>query len=69
MKDNEKGAKMAKELRKLFKKNIKHENYKDVLLNNQQLYHKMKTVRSQNHEIGSYEIKYPLVVLIIHNIY
>ena len=38
------------------KKDIKHENYKDVLFNNKQVYHKMKTIRSQRHQLGSYEI-------------
>ena len=38
------------------KKDIKHENYKDVLFNNKQVYHKMKTIRSNNHKLGSYEI-------------
>ena len=38
------------------KKNIKHENYNDVLLNNKQVYHKLKTIRSQRHQLDSYEI-------------
>ena len=38
------------------KKDIKHENYKDVLFNNEQVYHKMKTTQSQRHQLGSYEI-------------
>ena len=33
-----------------------HEDYKETLFNNKQMYHKMKTIRSQNHELGSYEI-------------
>ena len=46
------------------KNNIKHEDYKNVLLNNEQLHHKMKTIRSQKHQLGSYEInKYRLAVL------
>ena len=40
----------------VIKKNIKHENYKDVLFNNKQVYHKMKTIRSQRHQLGRYEI-------------
>ena len=28
----------------------------NVLLNNEQLHHKMKTIRSQKHQLGSYEI-------------
>ena len=58
MKDNNKGGKTAKGLKKnIIKKNIKHKNYKDVLFNNKQIYHTMKTIRSQNHELKSYEIK------------
>ena len=37
-------------------KDIKHENYKDVLFNNKQLCHKIKTIRSQRHQLGCYEI-------------
>ena len=40
----------------MIKKDIQHENYKETLFNNKQMYHKMKTIRSRNHEIGSYEI-------------
>ena len=57
MKDNDKGGKTAKGIKKnVIKKHIKHENYKDVLLNQKQLFHTMKTIRSQNHQLGSYEI-------------
>ena len=38
------------------KKNIKHEDYNNVLFNNKQLHHKMKTIRSNNHQLGSYEL-------------
>ena len=55
-KDNEKGGKTAKGIKKnVIKNNIKHEDYKNVLLNNEQLHHKMKTIRSQKHQLGSYE--------------
>ena len=50
--DNNKGGKTAKGI----KKDINHINYKETLLNNQQMYHKMKTIRSNCHEIRSYEI-------------
>ena len=54
---NDKGGKTAKGIKKnIIKKNIKHENYKDVLVNNKQIYHRMKTIRSGNHQIGSYEV-------------
>ena len=57
IKDNEKGNKTTKGIKKnIIKNSIKHEDYKNVLLNNEQLYHKMKTVRSQKHQLGSYEI-------------
>ena len=57
VKDNEKGGKTAKGIKKnVIKNNIKHEYYKSVLLNNEQLHHKMKTIRSQKHQLSSYEI-------------
>ena len=46
MKDNQKGGKTAKGIK----------NYKETLFNNKQMYHQMKTIRSQNHQLGSYEI-------------
>ena len=52
MKDNQKGGKTAKGI----KNNITHENYRDTLFNNKQIHHKMKTIRSVNHQLGSYEI-------------
>ena len=57
IKDNDKGGKTAKGIKKnIIKNNITHKNYKDVLLNNKQIYHTMKTIRSNKHEIGSYEL-------------
>ena len=57
IKDNHKVGKTAKGIKKIVIKNdIKHEDYKNTLLNNKQMYHKMKTIRSQNHQLGSYEI-------------
>lgn len=50
-------GKNAKGIKKVvIKKDIKHENYKDVLLNSEQNHHKMKTIWSNNHQLGSYEI-------------
>ena len=50
-------GKTAKGTKKnVIKKGIKHENYKDILFNNKQVYHKMKTIRSERHQLGSYEI-------------
>ena len=57
VKDNEKGGKTAKGIkRNVIKNNIKHEDYKRTLLNEEQMHHKMKTIRSQRHQLGSYEI-------------
>ena len=57
MKDNHRGGRTAKGIKKyIIKNNIKHENYKETLFNNEQMHHKMKTIRSNNHQIGSYEL-------------
>ena len=57
IKNNEKGGKTAKGIKKnIIKNNIKHEDYKRTLLNEEQMHHKMKTIRSQRHQLGSYEI-------------
>ena len=57
IKDNQKGGKTAKGIKKnVIKNDIKHDNYKDTLFYNKQMYHKMKTIRSENHQLGSYEL-------------
>ena len=57
IKDNQKVGKTAKGIKKnIIKNNIKHEDYKEVLFNNKQIHHTMKTIRSNNHQLGSYEI-------------
>ena len=57
IKTDEKGGKTAKGIKKnVIKNDLKHEDYKNVLLNNKQLHHKLKTIRSQKHKLGSYEI-------------
>ena len=57
LKDTDECGKTAKGIKKnVIKKDIKHENYKDVLFNNKQVYHNMKTIRSNNHKLGTYEI-------------
>ena len=57
IKDNHKGGKTAKGIKKnTIKNNIKHEDYKNVLINNKQIHHTMKTIRSINHQLGSYEL-------------
>ena len=57
IKDDNKVNKTAKGIKKnIIKKNITHENYKKVLFDNEQMHHTMKTIRSHNHQLGSYEI-------------
>ena len=57
VKDNEKGGKTAEGIKKnVINNNIRHEDYKRTLLNEEQMHHKMKTIRSQRHQLGSYEI-------------
>ena len=57
IKDNQKGGKTAKSIKKnIIKNNIIHDDYKETLFNNKQMYHKMKTIRSENHQLGSYEL-------------
>ena len=57
MKDNDECGKTAKGIKKnIIKKNITHENYKNVLFNNEQIHHTMKTIRSNKHQLGSYEL-------------
>ena len=57
MKDNDEGGKTAKGIKKnIITKNIKHEDYKEVLFNNKQMYHTMKTIRSNKHKLGSFEL-------------
>ena len=57
IKDNEKGGRTAKGIKKnVIKNNIKHGDYKRTLLNEEQMHLKLKTIRSQKHQLGSYEI-------------
>ena len=57
LKDTDECGKTAKGIKKnVIKKGIKHENYKCVLLNSKQVHYKMKTIRRQRHQLGSYEI-------------
>ena len=57
VKNNQKGGRTAKGIKKnVIKNDIKHENYMDTPINNKQIHHKMKTIRSKNHQLGSYEI-------------
>ena len=57
IKDDGKNNKAANGIKKMMiKKDIRHEDYKNTLLNNTQMCHKMKTIRSDHHQLGSYEI-------------
>ena len=52
-----KGGKTFKGIKKnAIKNDITHEHYKQALSENKQMHHKMKTIRSQKHELKSYEI-------------
>ena len=54
---NEKGGRTVKGIKKnVIKNNIRHEDYINTLINNEQMHHKMKTIRSQRHQLGSYDI-------------
>ena len=56
-KDDNESARTAKGIKKkVIEQDLKHENYRKVLFNNEQTHHKMKTIRSEKHQIGSYEI-------------
>ena len=57
IKDNGDGGKTAKGIKKqVIKTDIKHINYNNVLLNNTQMRHKMRCIRSVKHQLGTYEI-------------
>ena len=55
--DNEKFSKKAKGVKKnVIRKGISHGDYIDVLSESKVVHHKMKTIRSDCHQISSYEI-------------
>lgn len=57
IKDDGQNNKKAKGIKKIVIKNdLKHEDYKSTLLNSEQMFHKMKTIRSDHHQLGSYEL-------------
>ena len=57
VKDNQTGGKTAKGIKKnVIKNDIEHVNYRQTLFNNEQMHHKMKTIKSQKHQLRSYEI-------------
>ena len=56
-KEDGKEGKTAKGIKKaVIKNDIQFENYRDILFNKKQIRHKMRTIRSQSHQLGSYEI-------------
>lgn len=56
IKDDDKGCKITKGIKKnVIRKNDKHKDYINVLSNNKQLHHKLRTIRSNNPQLGSYE--------------
>ena len=57
IKDDRKCEKTAKGIKKnIIKNNIKHTDYKKVLLKKKQMQHTMKTIRSSKHQLSSYEM-------------
>ena len=57
MKDDSCEARTAKGIKKcVIMKNITHDNYKQTLFNNEQMHHTMKTIRSNNHQLGNNDI-------------
>lgn len=57
IKENQQVGKTAKGIKKnTIKNEIKHTDYKKTLFENKQLYHQMKTIRSENHQLASYEL-------------
>ena len=72
IKDNDQNNKTAKEIKRIVieKKNLKHEDYKQMPFNNRQIHHKMKTIRSKNNQLASYELnKISLSALMTNDIY
>ena len=54
IKEDNKVEKTAKGIKKnIIKGNIKHEDYKNVLIKNEQMLHRMKTIRSERHQLKS----------------
>ena len=51
---NNKTAKGVK--KNVIKKEIKHTNYKNVLFHNEKIYHQMRSIRSEFHQISSYHL-------------
>ena len=57
VKEGGKNEKTAKGIKKcVIRKDIIHQNYKDTLLNRKQMYQTMNIIRSNNHQLGSFEL-------------
>ena len=55
--DNKQTKRTAKGIKKnIIQNNLSHDNYKKVLLSGEQIHHSMKTIRSVNHQLSSYEL-------------
>ena len=53
IKDNGENNKTAKGIKKIvIKKNMKHTDYRNTFFNSQQMYHKIKTIRSDHRQLG-----------------
>ena len=54
-KDNKKEGSRAKGIKESVKEQqFRHENYKDVLFHKKQMHHTMRTIKNENHQLGSY---------------
>ena len=50
-------SKTAKGVKKnIIQQNIKHQDYKDILFKSLQIHSKMKSIRSDHHQLASYEL-------------
>ena len=57
IKDNNNGSKPAKRTKKnVIKQNLTHKDYKNTLFNKNQMQHTIKLIRSELHQILSYEL-------------
>ena len=55
--DNKQSKRTAKGIKKnIIQNNLTHDNYKKVLLSEEQIHHSMKTIRSMKHQLASYEL-------------
>lgn len=58
IREDHKGGKTARGIKKnVITKHIKHNDYKNTIFNNEQIYNRIKSIRSKNHQLSSYELK------------